>query len=333
MAPMRCGALSASAESLREDRLRSGRVDGRESGLRDRCRVRQAFARRADKCRGAANPRLAGWDRGRRLLRKSSSRGRLGARVVPRSFGSRSQQLGEEGQLQRLAEEAYAGGAAGAAAEADDALHRFEMTEAPELEVFFDIDQLLAHLIRLPVLLCVAINFTEDVDQRFVADVRSGPVALQACGGDVVAAAREVAKKLVIEAGCVECANEVIVHRAIVREDLDGIGVLVAEQKLQLPVLPGLKAGGVAEDAAELHVLGWGERLKHGPLVEELHLDELDAGKNFECGGQAVIADVLDGGGEFVKNELDPELRDLMLDDEEHLVVVLRLRERALLRE
>ena len=45
------------------------------------------------------------------------------------------------------------------------------------------------------------------------------------------------------------------------------------------------------------------------------------------------MADVVDGGGELVDDELDPELGDLMLDDEQHFVMMLGLRERALLRE
>ena len=86
--------------------------------------------------------------------------------------------------------------------------------------------------------------------------------------------------------------------------------------------MEGLKAGSVAEDAAELHVLGGCEGFKHGPLVEELHLDEFDARENLERGRDAVVADVFDGGGELMDHQLHPELRDLMLDDEEHLVVV-----------
>src|SRR5690606_26973022 len=53
-------------------------------------------------------------------------------------------QLGEEGQLQGLLEEAHAGTAAGAAAVTDDPLHRLHMAEAPELEAALDVHQLLA---------------------------------------------------------------------------------------------------------------------------------------------------------------------------------------------
>ena len=83
----------------------------------------------------------------------------------------------------------------------------------------------------------------------------------------------------------------------IVREDLDGVGILVAEQEFELAVLEGLKAGGVAEDAAKLHVLGGREGFEHGPLLEELHLDEFDAREDLERGRDAVVADVIDRGG------------------------------------
>ena len=119
----------------------------------------------------------------------------------------------------------------------------------------------------------------------------------------------------------------------VVREDFDGVGVFVAEEEFELAVLVGLKAGGAAEDAAELHVLGGCEGFEYGPLLEELHLDELYAGEDFERGWEAVVADVGDGGGELVDDELHPEFGDLMLDDEEHLVVMWGLGERALLGE
>ena len=45
------------------------------------------------------------------------------------------------------------------------------------------------------------------------------------------------------------------------------------------------------------------------------------------------MAHVIDRGVELVDHQLHPELGDLMLNDEQHLVVMLGLRERMLLRE
>ncbi len=59
-------------------------------------------------------------------------------------------QLGEEGQVERALKERHAARSAGARLEPDDALHRLEVAEAPELEVVFQVDELLARLVRRP---------------------------------------------------------------------------------------------------------------------------------------------------------------------------------------
>ncbi len=111
------------------------------------------------------------------------------------------------------------------------------MAEAPELEVFLHVDQLFAHLVCLPVLLRVAVDFAEDVDDGFVADVRRGPVTLNAFPGYVVTTTREIAEELVVEARRVESAEEIFVDGAVVREDLDGLGILIAEKEFELAIL------------------------------------------------------------------------------------------------
>jgi hypothetical protein len=183
------------------------------------------------------------------------------------------------------------------------------------------------------VLLWSAIDLAKYFDEGFIPDVGQGPVAFAALVGNVVAASKEIAQELVVETGCFEGAVKVVVDCGIVRVDLEAVRVLVAEEKFELTILGGLEAGGISEDGAELHVLGRGKGFEDGPLVEELHLDEFYTGENFEAGWEPVVADVFEGGRELVDDELDPELGDLMLDDEQHFVVMLGLRERALLRE
>jgi hypothetical protein len=61
-------------------------------------------------------------------------------------------------------------------------------------------------------------------------------------------------------------------------------------------------------------------------LLEELALDLLHAREDLEAGGEAVLPDMLDRRGELVDHELHPQLRGLVLDDEQHLVVVRRAR-------
>src|SRR6185312_1947511 len=51
-------------------------------------------------------------------------------------------------------------------------------------------------------------------------------------------------------------------------------------------------------------------------------LDLLHPRQDLEAGFQLVLLDVADGGMQLVQHQLDPELGGLVLDDEQHLVVV-----------
>src|SRR5690606_16698579 len=72
------------------------------------------------------------------------------ARLLPEDRAD-LEYLGKKREIQRLLQETHAGRAAGARLEADDALDRLHVTEAPELEVLFDVDELLRHLVGVPV--------------------------------------------------------------------------------------------------------------------------------------------------------------------------------------
>ena len=93
----------------------------------------------------------------------------------------------------------------------------------------------------------------------------------------------------------------------IVREDPDGVGVFIAEQKFEFAILIRLKSRGAAEDGSELHVLGWSERFQHRPLLEELHLDEFHAREDFQRGWESIVAYMVDRSRKLVDDELDPQ--------------------------
>src|SRR3990167_9990847 len=82
------------------------------------------------------------------LLRCSSDAGSgdLGRPIATAraDHGAYLEQLREEGQFQRLAQEGDAAGAAGAGLETDDPLHRAHVPEAPQLELGLEVDQVLA---------------------------------------------------------------------------------------------------------------------------------------------------------------------------------------------
>src|SRR3954451_24973323 len=80
--------------------------------------------------------------------------------------GADIDKFGEQRDLERFAQERDAVGAAGAALEADHALDGLDVTEAPELEVLFDVDQLLAHVVGVPVRLRVVVDSLEHGGDR-----------------------------------------------------------------------------------------------------------------------------------------------------------------------
>src|SRR5881396_3101628 len=79
------------------------------------------------------------WDGGR-----MSDAARIGRRADHRAHVD---QLGEEAVLQRAPQEAHAARSSRSRLVANDALDGLQVPEAPELKPFFDIDELLGHLI------------------------------------------------------------------------------------------------------------------------------------------------------------------------------------------
>src|SRR5438445_13824013 len=73
-------------------------------------------------------------------------------------IGAQLPDLGEQHDVEHLAQIADARGAAGAALESDDALDRGHMAEAPEAKRILEVGELLAELVQVPVRLRIAID-------------------------------------------------------------------------------------------------------------------------------------------------------------------------------
>ena len=172
----------------------------------------------------------------------------------------------------------------------DDPLHDLEVAEAPLLEGVLDVDELLAGLVDAPVLGGRGIDGGEDLDEVGVGGVRLGPVAVEQSLRDGVPLAGEVGEELVVERRLVEQLVERGPGALVVGEDVDHVGVLVAEQELDLAVLRGLEARAGGEEGADLGVLARGQRREHRPLVGERVLDVLDPRHPLEGGGEVVGA-------------------------------------------
>ncbi|MCY1307809.1 hypothetical protein D9M70_577670 [compost metagenome] len=82
----------------------------------------------------------------------------------------------------------------------------------------------------------------------------------------------------------------------------------------------------MAKRFAERGVFAGRHRAQHVPGAVQLLEDARHARQHLEGGLQPVVADRADCGVDLVQRELHPELRRLMLDDEQHLVMGLRER-------
>ncbi len=112
---------------------------------------------------------------------------------------------------------------------------------------------------------------------------------------------------------------------AILRVHLEQAAVLVAEHELDQSMLQRLEPARRPEHMAELAIFVGRQGGQHRPLRDQLRLDVLDAREDLEGRLQVVAAHVRDGRAQLVEDELEPQLAGLVLDDEEHLVVVRRV--------
>src|SRR6188472_3600465 len=106
--------------------------------------------------------------------------------------------------------------------------------------------------------------------------------------------------------------------------------ILVAELELEQSILRRLKPRSGTEHIAERGVLRRRERSEYRPLVDELVLHLLHAIQDLDAARQLILAQALHCSVELVQDQLEPQLRDLMLNDEQQLIVLGRLAERLL---
>src|SRR3989475_414948 len=109
--------------------------------------------------------------------------------------------------------------------------------------------------------------------------------------------------------------------------------VLVSQDELDQPVLQRLEAARGPEHVTELAVFGRRQGLQDRPLGDELGLDVLDPREDLERRLELVAPDEGERRAQLVQDQLEPQLARLVLDDEEHLVMVGRIAQRHLRRQ
>ena len=140
----------------------------------------------------------------------------------------------------------------------------------------------------------------------------------------------EEREELVVDGGFLIEGRQQRVHLGVVIEHLEHLGVLVAEDELDRPVLPRLEARRALQVGPELRVLAGSEGGEHAPLLDQRVLDVLDAGQALQRGVELVGAQQVADRTQLVQHQLEPQLRRLVLDDEEQLVVPGRIAQRLL---
>ena len=106
--------------------------------------------------------------------------------------------------------------------------------------------------------------------------------------------------------------------------------VLVAQLEFQDAILRGLKTGRGSEHSAKRGVFSRCQRRKHGPLRDQLILHLFQTLQDLDASRDLVFLQTHDGRVQLVQSQLEPELGHLVLDNEQHLVVMRGLAERPL---
>jgi hypothetical protein len=98
--------------------------------------------------------------------------------------------------------------------------------------------------------------------------------------------------------------------------------VLEAQEELDLAELDGLEAGGRVQVVAEAQEVLGPHRLQDPDLLDEQPLDLHHTAQEARPFVDVVLLDLPGRAVHLVEDELEPELVDLVNDDEERLVVV-----------
>ncbi|MNE25672.1 hypothetical protein D3C80_1190070 [compost metagenome] len=97
---------------------------------------------------------------------------------------------------------------------------------------------------------------------------------------------------------------------------------LVAEDELDLAVLERLEARRLPQERPDRVVFGWGHGRQHGPGMHQLIENPRHPRQHLERRRQLTQANVFAGSLELVQHQFHPQLGCLVLDDEQHFVMV-----------
>jgi diguanylate cyclase (GGDEF)-like protein len=241
------------------------------------------------------------------------------ARALPQA--AHGPQVGEGRVPQRGLQVGGTGRAARAAPCADRPLHHLDVVVPPLLHALVEVDQQLAHRGGVGV---VVVDLLQHLLYRVRGQQRLGHVAAADVRGHVEALAGQVAQERVEHGRPGHRGRDPDPLRAVRRVLREHHRVPAAQDRLELAELRRLKAARGAQRLPEPGELGRRHGLQH---VELGHHDLQDGQRPAQRahGVRRLAGLELDLQlGQFVQQLLEPQLVDLVDDDEQHLVVLVR---------
>ena len=234
---------------------------------------------------------------------------------------SHGPQIGEGGRGQGGAQVGRAGRAAGAPVTADGPLHHLDVVIAPFLHALVQVDQQLAHRRRVGV---VVVDLLQRLLHRVRGLQRRRDVAPGDLGGHVVALPGQVAGERVEDRRARHRGRDALPLGPGQRRRRQHLGVPAAEHRLELAELRRLEPAGGAEPVAEPGELGGRHGLEHVELGDhDLQDGQRPPQRAHGVRGAAGLELGLELA-QLVQQLLEPQLVDLVDDDEQHLVVLGR---------
>src|SRR3984957_16328146 len=230
-------------------------------------------------------------------------------------------QVGEGRGAERRPQVGGPGRAAGAGPRADGPLHHLDVAIPPLLHPLVQVDQQLAHRGGVGVLV---VDLLQHLLHRVRGRQRLSHVAAARVRGHVVALPGQVAQERVEQRGPGHRGRDPGPLRAVRGVLRDHHRVPAAQHRLELAELRRLEAARGAKRVPEPGELGRGHRLQH----VELGHHGLQHGQHpaQRAHGVRRLARLELGlqPGQLVQQLLEPQLVDLVDDDEQHLVVLGR---------
>jgi diguanylate cyclase (GGDEF)-like protein len=230
-------------------------------------------------------------------------------------------QVGERRSAQRGAQVGGPGRAARAGPRADRPLHHLDVVVAPLLHALVEVDQQLAYRGGVGV---VVVDLLQHLLHPVRGRQRVGDVAVPDVRGHVVALAGQIAQERVEHGRPGHRGGDPVVLRAVRRVLRDHHRVPAAQDRLELAELRRLEAARGAQRAPEPGELVGRHGLKH---VELGHHGLQDGQGPAQRPHRMRRVAGLEPGlqpGQLVQQLLEPQLVDLVDDDEQHLVVLAR---------